>query len=252
MSFAVAGETYDRFMGRYSRALAPRFLDFARLAEGPVLELGCGPGALTELLARRFGPSRVAAVEPSAPFAAACRARVPGVDVRVAGAEVLPFPDASFSAALSQLVLSFVGDAPRMMAEAMRVLRPGGTIAACTWEADGFAMSRTFWQAALRFDPAAPDDAGLPFRRPGELQDLWRGSGLLDVEAAVIDVETLYAGFDDYWGPFALGVGPPGAYFATRSEKGGAEIREACFDILGRPAGPFSLSARSLAIRGRT
>lgn len=252
MSFAVAEKSYDRFMGRYSRPLAARFLDFAGVTAGPVVELGCGPGPLTELLAARFGAAAVAAVDPSEPFVAACRARVPGADVRRAGAEALPFPDASFSAALSQLVLSFVRDAHRVLAEAIRVVRPRGTVAACTWDAEGFALARTFWQAALRFDPAAPDDAHLPFRRTGALLDLWRGAGLRDVEAGVIDVAARYDGFDDFWETIALGVGPPGAYLATRHEADRTRIREACRELLGHPAGAFSLSARALAIRGST
>jgi hypothetical protein len=113
-SLAVPGNAYDRFVGRYSRQLAPRFLELAGVDRGPVLEAGCGPGALTTVLAARFG------------------------------------------AVLSQLVLSFVGDAPRAMAEMLRVVRPGGIVAACTFAEDGFALVGTFWRAALRLDPAAP------------------------------------------------------------------------------------------------
>jgi len=252
VTFAVAGDAYDRFIGRYSRALAPRFLEFAGVDAGPVIEVGCGPGALTALLAERFGASRVAAVDPSQPFVDSCRARVPGADIRLGSAEALPFPAGSFEAALSQLVLSFVADAGRTVAEAARVVRPGGTVAACTFEANGFALARTFWQAALRFDPAAPDDARLPFRRSEELWSLWSRAGFRDIESSVIDLEAAYSGFDDYWGPFAFGVGPPGGYLVAQSEDRRAAIRDACFDILGRPAGAFSLPARALAIRGRT
>lgn len=252
MTFAVAGDAYNRFVGRYSRVLAPRFLDFARVASGPVVEVGCGPGALTEVLASRLGAGSVAAVDPSAPSVAACRARVPGADVRVARAEALPFAPASFAAALSQLVLSFVADPDRAMAEAARVVRPGGVVAACTFEANGFELVRAFWESALRFNPAAPDDASLPFRRPEELADLWERAGFREVESAVIDLEGHYTGFDDFWGPFAFGVGPTGEYLAGQTEERRARIRDACFEILGRPAGAFSLPARVIAIRGRT
>jgi SAM-dependent methyltransferase len=251
MSFAVPGDVYDRFVGRYSRLLAPRFLDFARVVEGPVLDVGAGPGALTSVLAGRFGAASVSAGEPSDPFAAACRARVPGADVRVATAEALPFEDRAFSAVLSQLVLSFVADAGKAAAEMARVVRPGGTVAACTFDSDGFALAHTFWKAALRFDPAAPDDAGLPYRREGELVALWTSVGLRDVTPGVIDVEAGYAGFEDFWEPFAQGVGPPGGWLVRQPERRRAEIREACREILGHPTGPFSLPARVLAIRGR-
>jgi ubiquinone/menaquinone biosynthesis C-methylase UbiE len=251
MTFAVPGEAYDRFVGRYSRELAPRFLAFAEVEGGPVLDVGCGPGSLTAPLAARLGASSVAAVDISEPFVAACRARVPGADVRLASAEDLPFADGSFRAALSQLVLSFVGRPDRMAAEMRRVVRAGGTVAACTFEADGFALARTVWKAALRFDPQAPDDAALPFRREHELQELWDRAGFREVAAAVIDIAATYADFDDFWAPLAFGIGPAAAYLGAQDEDRRAAIREACRDLLGQPAGPFTLPARILAIRGR-
>jgi SAM-dependent methyltransferase len=250
MSFDVAGEAYDRLVGRWSRPLAPRFLDFARVGGAPVLDVGAGPGALTEVLAARLGPASVAAVEPSPPFAAACRARVPGVDVRAGGAESLPFPDGTFAAALAQLVFSFVPDAPRATSEMARVVRPGGVVAACTWAWDGFPLAQAFWQAALRFDPAAPDDAGLPIRRPGQLAALWKGAGLADVAEDALDVTVSYEHFDDFWGPFAGGAGPPGGYLVRQPEPRRAAIRDSVRDILGNPAGAFTLRSRALAVRG--
>ncbi len=263
MSFAVAGNAYDALVGRWSRPLAPLFADFAGVGaapgpagaaaggRGPALDVGCGPGALTSLLAARLGPAAVAAVDPSPPFAAACRERVPGADVREAPAERLPFGDGAFGAALSQLVLSFVGDPAAAAAEMRRVVRTGGVVAACTWAWDGFDMARVFWDAALAVDPAAPDDAGLPFRREGELEALLRGAGLRGVEAAEIPIEVTYSGFDDYWGPFAGGVGPPGGWLVRQPPDRQEAVRRACVERLGRPAGAFTLRARALAVRGR-
>jgi SAM-dependent methyltransferase len=250
MGFAVAAEGYDRFIGRYSREIAPRFLAFAAVEGGPVLEVGCGPGSLTAVLAARFGAGQVAAVDPSEPFVAACRARVPGADVRLAGGEALPFADGSFGAVLSQLVLSFVREPERLMAEVRRVLRPGAVVAACTFEADGFALVRTFWAAARRFDPAAPDDASLPFRREAELLALFARAGLREVRTGTIDVEAGYTGFDDLWDPFSLGIGPAAGWLQAQPEARRAAIREACREALGHPAGPFVLPARVLAVRG--
>ncbi|BDG02233.1 class I SAM-dependent methyltransferase [Anaeromyxobacter oryzae] len=250
MTFDVAAESYDRYIGRYSRALAPRFLAFAGVSAGPVLDVGCGPGSLTAVLAARLGASSVAAVDLSEPFVAACRARVPGADVRRASAEALPFADAVFGAALSQLVLSLVPDAGRVVAEMARVVRPGGVVAACTFEASGFALVRTFWEAALRLDPSAPDDARLPLRRLPELAERWARAGLRDLATEVIEVDASYADFDDYWSPFAFGIGPAAGYLAAQPERRRAAIRDACFELLGRPAGTFSLRARALAIRG--
>ncbi len=251
MTFAVAAEAYDRFIGRYSRELAPRFLAFAEVQSGPVLDVGCGPGGLTAVLAGRFGASSVAAVDLSEPFVAACRARVAGADVRLASAEDLPFADGTFQAALSQLVLSFIRDPARMAAELSRVVRRDGVAAACTFDAGGFALVQTFWEAALRFDPAAPDDARLRFRRMPELVELWDRAGFRDARTAVIEIETTYADFDDLWSPFAFGIGPAGGYLVAQPEDRRSAIREACFDLLGRPGGGFSLPARVIAIRGR-
>jgi trans-aconitate methyltransferase len=116
MTFSVAAEGYDRFIGRYSRILAPGFLESSGAGSGPVLDVGCGPGSLTEVLVARFGASQVAAIDPTGPFVEACRLRAPGADVRVVTAESLPFDDGFFGGALSQLVVSFVSDAPRAAA----------------------------------------------------------------------------------------------------------------------------------------
>jgi hypothetical protein len=116
---------------------------------------------------------------------------------------------------------------------------------------DGLAVSATFWRAALRFDPTAPDDAHLPFRREEELLALFRSAGFREVVSGRIDLEARYADFDDFWGPFASGVGPTGDYLIHQPEDRRAEIRDECREILGRPAGAFTLPARVLAVRGQ-
>lgn len=251
MSFDVAADGYDRFIGRYSRALAPRFADFAGVAVGPALDVGCGPGALTAELAARLGGAGVAAVDPSEPFVAACRARVPGADVRRAPGEALPFADATFTAALSQLVIAFVSDADRVAREMARVVRPGGAVAFCMFAHDGFDLVRTYWRAALRFDQKAPDDARLPFRRVGELAALCERAGLREVTTGEIPLEAAYSGFDDLWAPFSFGIGPTGGHLLAQSPARRDELRDACFELLGEPAGPFVLKARVIAARGR-
>ena len=250
MTFAVAGEGYDRYIGRYSRELAPRFIDFTGLSAGPVVDVGCGPGALSAALADRFGAHNVAAVDPSEPFVAACRERVPGANVRMARAESLPFADNMFEAAMSQLVLSFVGDPEAMAFELARVVRSGGIVSACTFEANGFGLVRTFWDAALQFDPDAPDDARIPFRRMPELIALWTRAGFRDISTGIIDVESSYSSFDDFWSPFSFGIGPAGSYLVAQPEPQRTALRQACFELLGEPAGEFSLTARVIAVRG--
>ena len=254
MRITATPEAYDRAVGRYARELAPRFAAFAGVAAlpaGPVLDVGCGTGALTAWLAPLVGAAALSAIDPDERFAAVCRERVPGADVRVAPAEALPFRDRTFQASLAQLVLSFLEDAGRAAAEMARVVRPGGIAAACTFEASGLALVSTFWKAAARLDPAAPDDARLPFRRAEELVALWTGAGFRDIRTDLIDLEIDYDGFDDLWSMFAGGVGPTGAYYLAQPEERRQAIREGYLELLGRPARGFSLPARVVAISGR-
>lgn len=250
MSFDVAAEAYDRFIGRYSRALSPRFADFAGVGEGSALDVGCGPGPLLAELARRVGAARVAGIDPSPPFVAAARARVPGADVRLGAGEALPFADGAFGAALSQLVVAFVKDADRVAAEMRRVVRPGGAVAFAMFAHDGFALVQAYWRAALSFDPAAPDDVRLPFRRLPELVGLCERAGLREVTTAELPIEAAYASFEDLWGPFAFGIGPTGEHLKAQPPERQAALRERVFELLGRPARPFTLDARVLAVRG--
>jgi len=156
VSFAVAPEAYDRFMGRYSVPLAPQLAALAEVVAGQrALDVGCGPGALTAELVRRLGPAAVAAVDPSEPFVDAARERHPGVNVERAPAEELPFPDEAFDAALAQLVVHFMADPVRGLREMARVTREGGIVAACVWDhaVGGQGPLSLYWDAARELDP---------------------------------------------------------------------------------------------------
>ena len=136
--FAATADAYDRFMGRYSVHLAPSFVDFADLSAGQrVLDVGCGPGALTTELVKRLGTSLVAAVDPAEQFVAAAAERHPGVEVQIAAVERLPFSDGEFDAALAQLVVHFMEHPVRGLSEMARVTRDRGTVAACVWDHAG-------------------------------------------------------------------------------------------------------------------
>lgn len=254
--FSVAADAYDRFVGRYSAALAAALIDFARIEPGMrALDVGCGPGALTAALAQRLGAANVAAADPSAAFAGACRARLPGVEVVVAGAESLPFPDDSFDAALSQLVVNFMHDADAGAHELARVTRPGGIVASCVWDyADGMTLLRAFWDAAREVDPerGAAADEGVVMRwcGDGELAELWRGAGLADIRFAALAVRAAYADFDDLWAPLPTGIAPAEAFCASLDEAGRAALHEAFRRRLGVGAGPFELTARAWAVAG--
>jgi SAM-dependent methyltransferase len=251
-NFAVAGEKYDRFMGRYLPTLSVAFADAAGVHSGmSVLDVGCGPGGLTRELVARVGAESVAAIDPSAPFVEAARERNPGVDVREAGAEELPFEDDSFDAALASLVVAFMRDAEAGIGEMARVTKPGGIVAACMWDVTGgMTMLRVMREAALEVVPDRPAAPQLPGTREGDLGRLLRGAGLAEVEEAVVSASADYADFDDWWEPFLEGIGPHSGNLASLAEEQRAAIREACRARLDNPTGPFTLPARAWFARG--
>jgi SAM-dependent methyltransferase len=251
VTFTTGTEAYPRFVGRYGPALSAAHADEAGVEEGDTaLDVGCGPGLLLAELARRLGLDRVAGVDPSQPFVEAARVAVPGADIRLAAAEQLPFADDEFDVVSSQLVVNFMTDPEAGVAEMRRVARR--TVTSCVWDYAGeMTMLRTFWDAALELDPDALDE-GKTMRNcsPEELQALWTGTGLRDVETGSLVVSADYDDFEDYWSPFLAGIGPAGAYCASLDDEQRTALREACFRRLGSPTGPFTLSARAWFVRG--
>jgi SAM-dependent methyltransferase len=256
-TFRAPADAYERLMGRYSNGLAGDLVRAAGVRHGGrALDVGCGPGALTAALAGVLGAGAVAAVDPSPSFVAACAARVPGADVRLGAAEALPFADRAFDAVLSQLALNFMTDAPGAVREMRRVARPGAVVAACVWDyADGMTLLRAFWDAALEADPdgAPAHDEGRVMRwcSPAELERLWSGAGLRDVRGGELHATARYDGFGDLWSAFEAGLGPSGAYAAALPATTRAALRAALERRIGRPAGPFTLTARAWLVTGR-
>jgi len=237
-------------MGRYSVPLAPLLADFAAVAAGQrVLDVGCGPGALTAELVTRLGPAAVSAVDPSEPFVAAARERYPGVDVRRAAAEQLPFGDHEFDAALAQLVVHFMAHPVVGIREMGRVTRKQGVVAACVWDhAGGQGPLSLFWEAARELDPDVEDESQLAGAREGHLAQLFQSAGLHDIEEGALSVDVEHPSFEEWWEPFTLGVGPAGGYAAGLDAKRQAKLRERCRAMLSAP--PFVLTARAWAARG--
>lgn len=250
VGFAVDAGAYDRFMGRYSVRLAPSFADFAGIRPGNrVVDVGCGPGALTTELLQRLGAAAVVAVDPSEQFAAAARARHPRVDVRIAAAEELPFADSEFDMAVAQLVVHFMKDPVRGLAEMARVTRNGGVVAACVWDhAGGRTPLAPFWYAVHQLDPSATDESRMAGGHEGHLTELCTEAGLRDLEETSLSVSVEHATFEEWWEPFTLGVGPAGVYLASLDSARQAELRERCQERLG--AGPFAIESRAWSARG--
>jgi SAM-dependent methyltransferase len=250
VSFEVAAEAYDRFMGRYSTPLGEPFAALAGVAAGQrVLDVGCGPGVLTARLVDAIGAEAVVAVDPSGPFVRATRERLPGVTVEQAFAERLPFADDVFDAALAQLVVHFMSDPVVGLAEMARVTRDGGVVAACVWDhAGGEGPLGLFWRAARELDPEVRGEADLAGAREGHLTELFEDAGLRAVAETELTVTVEHPSFEEWWEPFTLGVGPAGAHVTQLDADAQAELRERCRAEL--PRGALVVTARAWAARG--
>jgi len=251
-----AGEAYEAYMGRWSRALAREFLAWLKpKASAHWLEVGCGTGALTSALCALCEPASVVACDPSAAFVAHARSGIK--DARAsfvtAGADDLPTRDGGFDWIVSSLVLNFVPE-PKSAVESMRQrLRPGGAVAACVWDyAEGVEFLRRFWDEAAASDPAAAaHDEGrrFPICSGEALTSLFHAAGLDHVEVAMLEIPTDFANFDDYWRPFLGGTGPAPTYVASLDPARREALRKRLERRLGAD-GPIRLRARAWAIRG--
>ena len=250
MSFDVAVERYDRFMGRYSRLLSGPLADLAGVRAGQrAVDIGCGPGALTGELVARLGADAVAAVDPSEPFVAAASTRHPGVDVRRASAEQLPFAVATFDVALAQLVVHFMTDPVAGLTEMRRVTRPGGSVAACVWDhARGRGPLGLFWDAARALDPDVHDESTLAGVREGHLAELFEAAGIRELTSTALEVSVEHPTFDEWWKPFTRRVGPAGAYVAKLDAAAQDRLRDGCRAAIASE--PFTIVARAWAVRG--
>jgi SAM-dependent methyltransferase len=239
-------------MGRYLPTLGPAFADTAGVVPDlRALDVGCGPGGLTTVLVRRLGADRVAAVDPSPAFVAACRERHPGVDVRQGVAEGLPWDDASFDVTLGSLIAGFLRDPAVAASEMRRVTRPGGRVALCFWEIERMPLLTTYWQAVSEVDPSARGEAELFGRRQGQLPDLLADAGLQSVTESSLTATADYADADDWWSSFTGGAGPVGAQYARMDDDQRSRVRSRGLELLGHPAGAFSLEARAWCAVGQ-
>jgi SAM-dependent methyltransferase len=251
-----SGNPYERYVGRWSRQVAPLFLAWLAVPAGRRwLDVGCGTGALCAAIMDRCSPASVAGVEPSEGFLKAASENLADrAALRQGSATAIPLADASVDVVVSGLVLNFVPDQRAALAEMMRVTDKGGTIAGYVWDYAGkMELMRYFWDAAVELDPNAETmDEGLrfPLCRPQALENLFAGAGLKGVEIRPIDIPTRFASFEDYWQPFLGGQGPAPAYAMSLDEAARARLRDLIQKRLPTAAnGSITLTARAWAAR---
>jgi SAM-dependent methyltransferase len=255
--FAVSAG-YERFMGRWSRLLAPAYITFAGVRNGDdVLDVGSGTGSLAATVEEGMPASEVVGVDPSEGFIAYAQknAKSPRVRFEVGDAQALKFKDASFDNTLALLVMNFVPDENKAVAEMRRVTRAQGTVSACVWDYDaGMQMLRFFWDEAVALDPAIEpkDERHMKLSRQGQLGDLWKKAGLTNVKEEPLVIDQAYSSFNDYWEPFTNGAGPGGAYVVSLSQGHREQLESGMRKrLLGdRQDGPFTLKARAWCVRG--
>jgi SAM-dependent methyltransferase len=254
----VGADAYEAYVGRWSRAVAPRFLGWLAVPAGKRwLDVGCGTGALSEAILATCAPVEVCGVDPSLPFVAHAAIRVtdPRAAFRKGEAERLPVDHDSFDAVVSGLVLNFVPDRVAALREMRRAARPDGIVAAYVWDyADGMQLMKHFWDAAVEVAPDAGglrEDLRFAMCRPEPLRELFRDAGLVDVAVEEVVVPTPFADFDDYWVPFLGGQGPAPAYAMSLPEEDRDVLRERLRARLPvEDDGSIRLTARAWAVRG--
>ena len=252
-------EAYEKFMGRWSKLVAPQLVDFANLPHsGRFLDVGSGTGALAFALSQRRPRAHVVGIDPSREYVDYANSKNPFPDrisFETGDAQQLRFADASFDASLSLLVFNFIPDSHKAIKELRRVTKPGGRISAAVWDyGDGMRMLRMFWDAAVSLDAKAEklDERHMPLCRKDELSQLWQSSDLESVHEQPQTVTMRFESFADYWDPFLLGQGPAGAYAKALGREQARALREKVKSRVS-PSGensPVELSARVWSVCG--
>jgi len=253
-----ASSNYEQFMGRWSRLVAPLLLEFAGVSDGDrVLDIGTGTGSLASAVAASRPKSEVTGIDPSQGFIqfAAKQQNAERIRFELGDAQALRFEAASFDHAIALLVMNFIPDHEKALSEMRRVTRPQGGVSACVWDYnDGMQMLRLFWDEVVALDPAAvpKDERHMKLSREGQLGQLWRSGGLLNVQERPITIRQSFASFDDYWAPFLTGAGPGGAYVVSLSEPRRRELETRLRKRLTDASdnSPFTLQGRVWCVTG--
>jgi SAM-dependent methyltransferase len=254
----AASAGYERFMGRWSRLLAPGFIAFAGIKNGDrVLDVGTGTGSLAAAVEASMPKSEIVGIDPSDGFIAYAQkhAKSPRVRFEVGDAQALKLKDASFDQTLALLVINFVPDHNKAITEMRRVTRAQGIVSACVWDYNaGMQMLRFFWDEAIALEPTMEpkDERHMKLSRQGQLGDLWRKAGLINVKEDALTINQAYTSFNDYWEPFTRGAGPGGAFVVSLSDDRRQQLETRMRKrLLGdRSNGEFTLSAKAWCVRG--
>jgi SAM-dependent methyltransferase len=253
-----AGDSYDAYMGRWSKKMAARFLDWLHVDDGlDWLDVGCGTGALSSAVLSRCNPRSLVGIEQSAGFVATAQRNIDDERAKfeVGDAQKLPLDDHSRDIVASALVLNFVPDIPKALSEMKRVVRSSGTVAFYVWDYPGGGMEfmRAFWNAAISLDPGASGFAEgkrFPFCTPTGLTELVSNAGLRSVECKAIEIPTIFSDFDDFWRPFTLGAGPAPGYCVSLPDEAREKLRmKLSTDLPRRHDGAIALNARAWAVK---
>lgn len=252
------GANYERYMGRWSRLVAPGYIKFAGVKNGErVLDVGTGTGALALAVESALPASEIVGIDPSAGFIGVAKqgAKTPRARFEVSDGQALAYDDASFDQSMSLLVMNFIPDHVKAIHEMRRVTRPRGVVSACVWDYnEGMQSLRYFWDEVVALDPAMEpkDERHMKLSREGQLGELWKKAGLVNVQERPLVIEQAFTSFDDYWGPFLTGTGPGGAYVVslTPERRAQLEARMRARLLGNRTDGAFALKARVWCVRG--
>src|SRR5688572_13684480 len=254
--FEIA-EAYEVMMGRWSRQLAPLFVEFVGVRDGDkVLDIGCGTGSLSATLARVTGASKIVGIDPSNGFIEYARTQIadPRVTFEVGDAQALPYPDESFDRVMALLVVNFIPDAPKATKEMRRVTRSGGVVATTMWDSRDNELNQCLWDAASVIDPTAKLSAERrrSYGSAEALSDLLKSAGLIDIQVTDLTMPCQFASFPELWQRFLSGDGPSRAYLIGLTEDRREALRQQLRQhiLRGGADGPFTLRAKALAVRG--
>jgi len=253
-----SGDPYEYFMGRWSKLMAPIFLNWLNQPINMTwLDVGCGTGALSSAILDYCKPSKLSSIDPSEEFLGIAKERLSEeVDFIVGSASKMPIPNDTFDTIVSGLALNFFPDLNSALSEMKRISKASGIIAAYVWDySDRMDFLRYFWDSACQIDPETYKlDEGIrfPICNPDNLTDAFRQAGLIDLEATYLYIDTIFRNFDDYWNPFLGGQGPAPSYLASLTEELKEELKINIINKLPFESdGSIRLLGRAIAIRGK-